>query len=246
MQTSGSHTSRLDAISTRWSLLRQARGDTSSSAEARQALVLRYSPAVRRYVRAMVRNADDAEDLAQDAVLRLLSGDFAGADPQRGRFRDLLKVAVRNMVRNYWEKQKRRRTVDLDVATLDDDREPADDPWLGSWRRSVLELAFKALQQEDRQRPGSLAYTLLRMRADHPDDSSEQLAARLSKKTGTPIRADALRQKLRRARLQFADRLIAEIAGSLGDPTPERIEEELVALGLLEMVRDLLPADWKA
>jgi RNA polymerase sigma factor (sigma-70 family) len=245
MGESGSNPSRLEAISTRWSVLRQAHEGTATTAgEARQTLVLRYSPAVRRYVGALLRNDEEADDLAQDVVLRLLSGDFAGADPQRGRFRDLLKVAARNMVRNHWQRQKRRRPAELDVATLGAAEEHDDGPWLSAWRRSVLDLAWNDLKQEERDRPGSIAYTVLRLRADHPDDSSEELAARLSKKVGKPLRTDAVRQQLRRARVRFADLLIAEIGHGLKDATPEKIEEELVALGLLELVRDFLPAEW--
>jgi hypothetical protein len=51
----------------------------------------------------------------------------------------------------------------------------------------------------------SASYTLLRLRADHPDHTSDQLAARFSSATGQTVRADAVRQKLRRARLRFAD-----------------------------------------
>ncbi len=206
------------------------------------ALVLRYQPAIRRYVRAMVTQAQDAEDLAQDVLVRLLSGDFAGADPQRGRFRDLLKLAIRNMVRNYWTRQKRRRTADLDADQLAGAEDDADDAaWTSAWRRSVLDLAWNALKQQDRNRPNISAYAVLRLRTQYPDDSSEQLAARLAEKVGEPIRADAVRQRLRRATIQFADLLIAEIARGLENPTPERIEEELVALGLIEFLRDVLP-----
>jgi RNA polymerase sigma factor (sigma-70 family) len=214
-------------------------GSMVSAGEARNALVLRYLPAVRRYVRALVQNEEDANDVAQDIVVRLLAGDFAGADPNRGRFRDLFKVAIRNMVRNYWSRQKRRRGTPLDLSNLAEEQDEADDPWLASWRRSVLDLAWKALKQQQERRAGNLAYTLLRLRTEHPGDTSEQLASRLSQKLGKPVRADALRQQLRRARLQFADLLIAEIGKSFDDPTPEKIEGELIALGLLEFVRDL-------
>ena len=246
MSGSSENPSRLEAISTRWTLLRQAHaGSVGATGEARGALVLRYLPAVRRYVRAMVGKEQDAEDLTQDVVVRLMSGDFGGADPGRGRFRDLLKVAIRNMVRNYWARSRRRRPVDLDVGRLEGAAEdPAADPWLASWRHSVLDLVWKALEQEERQRSGSVTYSVLRLRAAHPDETSEQLASRLSQKVGRTMRADAVRQQLRRARLRFADLLIEEVAGGMSDPTPERIEDELIALGLLEPIRALLPPGW--
>ena len=239
--------SRLDAISTRWTLLRKAHaGSATSAGAARNALVLRYLPAIRRYIGALVQNDQDADDIAQDAVVRLLAGDFAGADPTRGRFRDLLKVAVRNMVRNRWAQQKRRRGASLDVAEIAATPSLEDDAcWLAEWRTGVLDLAWKAIQQHQQDRPGSVAYTLLRLRTEFPNDSSEELASRLSRATGQALRADAMRQKLHRARLKFVDLLIAEVAHGLDQPTPERIEEELIDLGLMDFLRELLPPDWK-
>lgn len=233
----------LGAISTRWSLLGRAHeGQATLAREARNALVLRYVPAIRRYVGAIVQRDDEADDLTQDVVVRLLSGDFAGADPERGRFRDLLKVAIRNMVRNRWAYEKRRRSADLDVQLLADAEEAEDERrWLDQWRQGVLDLAWKALESYQNSRPGSVAYTVLRLRADHPDDNAEELAERLSRATDRPVRVDALRQRLHRARTQFADLLIAEVAKGLAEPTPERIEDELVALQLV----DFLPAEWK-
>ena len=91
---------RLESMVTRWSLVRVAHDASGSSAsKARNELVLRYSDATRNYIRGIVRDEASAEETAQNAVLRMLSGDFAGADPNRGRFRDLLKVAAQNMVR---------------------------------------------------------------------------------------------------------------------------------------------------
>lgn len=243
MTDPGDTPSRLEAISTRWTLLRQAFGESAdSAAEARRGLVLRYLPAVRRYVGAMVQNDEEADDIAQDVVARMMGGDFAGADPSRGRFRDFFKVAIRNMVRNHWRRQKRRRTVDFDVEAVkgEEDAEQ-EDCWVSSWRQRVLDLVWNALEQQERNRRGSVAYTLLKLRTDYPEESSEQLAARLAEKLGKPVRADALRQALHRARLQFADLLIAEVAKGLDGPTPEKIDEELASLGLLEYVRELLP-----
>lgn len=62
---------------------------------------MRYAPAIRRFVQVVVRDPSLADELSRDAIVRVLRGDFAGADPSRGRFRDLLKTAIRNMARNY-------------------------------------------------------------------------------------------------------------------------------------------------
>ncbi len=233
---------RLEQIETRWSLIQRAHAKGGQPAtEARQALVLKYSTAIRRYIAAMTDARDDAEGIAQEVVIKLLKGDFSGADPQRGRFRDLLKTAVRNMVRNYWRREKRRGSVDYDLERIPDDTTVTEDPWLDGWRANVLDLTWTALEQYQRERSGRIAYTLLWMRSKYPDDRSEELASRLSEKLQHSITATTVRQQLRRARLRFAELLVREIADGLDDPTPERITDELVSLGLFEHVKDLLP-----
>lgn len=239
--------SRLEGIDTRWSLIRDAHaaGGPQTATAARQALVLRYAKSIRRYVGGMVKSQADADELAQDVVMRLMKGDFGGADPNRGRFRDLLKTAVRNMVHNHWTKANRRKTADADLTLIG--REDADDPiWTAEWQANVLGHAWAALKEFERKNPASTAHTLLRLRAEFPDATSDDLAAKLSSKTKAAVKADACRQMLRRARLRFAEALVTEIGIGLADPTPARVAEELAALGLLEYVKDFLPDDWAA
>jgi DNA-directed RNA polymerase specialized sigma24 family protein len=239
----------LDEIPTQWSLLRLAHQDATAAGPARQALLLRYNGAIRRYIGGMIRNPHDADEVAQDVVVRLMRGDFAGADSRRGRFRDLLGASVRNMVRNFWNKQNRRRGANLDLAYVEggsvDPAAAADAGWLAHWQSSVLDLAWHALEESQRATPGNVFYTLLRLRAEHPDDDSSRLAELLTRATGKSFRADNVRQQLRRARLRFAELLLEEIARGLAEPTPENVQEELVALGLMDYVRDFLPRDWK-
>jgi DNA-directed RNA polymerase specialized sigma24 family protein len=241
---------RLDQIETNWSLLRLAHQNSVTAAGvARNALVLRYAGALRKYVGILIRQEQDADEVAQEMQLRLLRGDFAGANPERGRFRDLLAVAARNMVRTYWTRKQRHQGEVLDVQQIivPDEEMPnlGDEELIATWRRSMLDLTWSALEEYQRTHRGSIAWTLLRLRSDYPDDDSEQLAARLSKVLGRTYRADAVRQQLRRARLRFAEMLLEEIARSLDNPTPERVEEELIELGLMDYVRDLLPPDWR-
>jgi RNA polymerase sigma factor (sigma-70 family) len=238
---------RLDSMTTRWSVVRQAhQASIVSAGQARNELVLRYSKGIRAYVRAILSDDSRADEVAQDAIVRLLSGDFAGADPNRGRFRDLLKVSVRNMARNYREKENRRRGVALNVEEVAVGDGASEDPeWLASWRQNALDLTWSALENFERSQPDSSAVALLRLRAAFPDASSEELAERLSQKTKKSVTPEAVRQQLRRARVKFAELLIEEIADGLEDAGPEDVEEELASLGLMDYVRDLLPPDWK-
>lgn len=235
---------RLDNIDTRWSLMRLAHVSAVGQAgPARETLVLRYAPAIRGYVGAMVRDEGDADELSQEIVMKMLRGDFAGADPKRGRFRDFLKVAVRNQVRTFLGKKQRRTGKDLDLDLFAGD-EPADPAWDEKWQSTVLANTWAALEHYQRTHRGSVAHTVLKLRVDHPDDDSPQQAERLSKAVGKAYNAAAARQQLHRARLRFAQMLLEEVSRSLDEPTPERVQEELVALGLMEYVREFLPPDW--
>lgn len=237
--------SRIDAIPTQWSLIRDAHatGTPQTAAAARQALVLRYAKSIRRYVGGIVKQADDADELAQDVIVRLMRGDFGGADPTRGRFRDLLKTAVRNMVHNHWAKSNRRKTADaeLDLVAGTDDRDPA---WESEFQLNILEHAWGALKAFEKANPSHPAHTLMKLRTEFPDATSDELAEKLGAKLGKATRADSCRQMLRRARLKFAEALVEEIRMGLADPSPGRVAEELSHLGLLEYVKDFLPDDW--
>src|SRR4051794_28381156 len=98
---------RLSRIKTRWTMVFQAhRGQGAEMAAAQRRLLLRYYRAAFRYLRAMVRDVDAAEELTQDFVVRFCRGDFKRADPSRGRFRDLLKRALRHMVIDFWRHKR--------------------------------------------------------------------------------------------------------------------------------------------
>jgi DNA-directed RNA polymerase specialized sigma24 family protein len=247
-ERSAEQPTRIDEIATQWSLLRLAhQASLSVAGPARNVLVLRYSRAIRGYVGAMVKEVEDADEIAQEVVVRLLQGSFARANPERGRFRDMLKVAVRNVVLTYWTKKKRRASVDVDVAQLPGEgtETQIEQEWTAAWQRSILDMTWAAMEDYARAHPQSVSWIILRLRADHADDDLTQLAARFAQQTGKSLRPAALRQQLRRARLRFAELLIEEVAKSLDDPTPERVEEELIETGLMPYVQDFLPADWR-
>jgi RNA polymerase sigma factor (sigma-70 family) len=251
VENSGHARFDLGNIATQWSLVRRAHDGSlaGSGAAARHALVLRYAPAIRRFVQVVVRDPQLADELSQDAMVRLLKGDFSGADPGRGRFRDLLKTAIRNMARNHWAREKRRTPAEFDMDLLAADSGDAvqrlDDQWAAEWKDNLMDVVWDRLRDWEQEQPGSVAWTVLRLRAEWPEDSSAALAARLSEATGREYRADAVRQQLRRARVRFVEFLVEEIAHGLPDATPDALRDELESLGLLASVRDVLPEEWR-
>ena len=236
---------RLDGIETRWSLLRRS-SDVSSvdSEQARQTLVLRYASAIRSYCRAILGTDDGADELSQDVIVRLLKGDFGGADPDRGRFRDLMRTAIRNMARNHWKRESKRSHAVLIEESVEGQEDEQADPWLQQWRDTILENTWRELEHWQHQHAGSCLYSVLRTRSDHPTATSEQLSELVSQQLGRSINAGTVRQNLKRARTKFTELLVEEVADGLDDPTRDRVQDELIALGLWDLVKDVLPEQW--
>ncbi len=192
---------RLDSMTTRWSVVRRAhQASLVSAGQARNELVLRYSKAIRAYVRAILQDDGRGADEVASRRHRPSSSSrrlCRHADPNRGRFRELLKVSVRNMARNYWQTENRRRPAAVDVEAIAGADGSADDPeWLASWRQNALDLTWSALEHLERSQPDSSAVVLLRLRAAFPDATSEELAQRLAEKTKKPVTPESMRQQI--------------------------------------------------
>lgn len=229
----------LEDISTHWSLLKDAGGDETWQTEtARHALVLRYMHAIRRYVSAIVRDDDSADELTQEFAVRLLQGDFGNARLERGRFRDLLKTAIRNMARNRWKYEKLRACFATDPNTLPED--DSDDEWVKAWRQTLIDLTWEALAAWERRQEDSIGCTLLKLRVDNPDAAISDIQKRLHEKTDREYSAAAVRTQLHRARVRFTQLLIEEISRGLHKSTPELVDAELSVLRLKEYTRPML------
>jgi RNA polymerase sigma factor (sigma-70 family) len=233
----------LNEINTHWTVVRQAHGDEAVVGAARGALMERYSGAVYRYLLGALRDRDAADDLFQEFCLRFLRGDFRNADPQKGRFRDFVKTALFHLIVDHQNRRRDAlRVVSLEaahVAAISPGLSCSDQQFLESWRNEILGRTWQALERNSEQ-GGHAYYRVLRCRSDHPEVSSSALAEQLSTELGKPIKADWVRQTLRRAREQFTDLLVEELAATLEEPTPQRLEEELQDLGMLDYCRDAL------
>jgi RNA polymerase sigma factor (sigma-70 family) len=264
---SSQHPSRLlSLIETSWSTVYRAHhGEGDEVVSAKQQLLQHYYHAIYRYLRAMVRDGDEAGELTHEFAVRFLRGDFRCADPSRGRFRDMLKRALRHLAIDYWRRKRaekeraplplwdgrpeeadwrrcppRRRTDGASVA--DWRRRPpprrgpgdpslADRTFVRGWSAEMLAKAWESLARIEGE-TACCYHTVLRLRTEHPEQGSAELARRASARLGRPLTEGAFRQVLRRAREKFADLLVAEVARTINTRDPDAVEEELIELDL--------------
>jgi RNA polymerase sigma factor (sigma-70 family) len=242
----------LNQISTIWTLVREASPPVGGAANpasreaatrALQALMERYGGAVYRYLLGALRDPHAADDLSQEFSLRFVRGDFRNADPERGRFRDLVKTVLFHLIVDH---QRRRKASPLALppddcgpAQPDGDALTSEVQFVESWRQQLLSQAWTALNRWDRLK-GSCYYDVLRYRAKHRELTSAEMAAKLSVRLKKKVSADWVRKTLERARDQFADLLLEELSHSIVNPTRERLAEELADLRLLSYCQPAL------
>jgi RNA polymerase sigma factor (sigma-70 family) len=230
----------LSRISTLWSEVFRAHASPEDAAAAAQGRLLqRYGGAVGRYLLGAVRDTDAAGELAQEFALHFVRGDFHRADPQRGRFRDYLRTALINLVRDYQRTQQARpcplAADGAELAAPPPVNADSERDFLETWREELLEQTWSALA-----RANPTYRVVLRLRVESPDLSSAQLAEQLGARLGRPLTGDWVRKTLQRAQAKFADLLVEEVATSLESATEEELQSELRELELLRYCRSAL------
>jgi RNA polymerase sigma factor (sigma-70 family) len=93
-------------VTTHWSLVLSARDKKSpQSADALEKLCRAYWYPLYAYIRRTGQSKENAEDLTQAFFARLLEKNFLNAaEPERGRFRSFLLVALKRFLANEWDR----------------------------------------------------------------------------------------------------------------------------------------------
>ncbi len=205
-----------------------------NASEIQRELLLRYAGPAYRYLLAMVRDVDIADDLAQEFAFRFIRGDFQNATPDRGRFRDYLKRSLVNLVNDHFRRQ-RQRPVPIGQAALNA-KEPSyasdvDAEFDQDWRRELLARTWSAMDTADNV--SRTCYSVvLKIRAQHPTQNSKSLAMLASESLQRDVSATWLRQTLKRARARFGELMRTEVRNTLLAASDEQVEVELQTLGL--------------
>jgi hypothetical protein len=151
-----------------------------------------------------------------------------------------LKGVLRNLIRAQARRNRRLPTpIDQPPEPAVVDEADLDRDFHDCWRRQLLAKSWEALARLE-QETGQPYHTVLKTRAEQPDQTSEGLSRLLSEHLGRDISAPTLRKALQRAREKFAEFLLDELKGSLERPSDEDVRQELIELELYEYCRPIL------
>jgi DNA-directed RNA polymerase specialized sigma24 family protein len=247
--------SRISRISTNWELWKQAHaelnevGSEDDLREARDTVLRVYERAVRSYLAAMLRQADAVDEVFSEFALRFVAGRYRNVAPARGRFREYLKTVLKHLADDY-RKSSARTSVqakgevdNLAEVAVAPDTVFCEAAFDEECRWTILDRALERLRNYECS-TGRPYHSVLQYRAAHPGESLSVMAEVISRQLGRNYRHDALRQVLSRARREFSEIVLCEVADSLGTQDVDLVEQEVLALRLHPYCVNAL-AEWR-
>ncbi len=226
---------------TRWSLVaRASEGEGADARAALEELCGAYWYPLYAYLRRRGNTADEAADFVQGFFAALLEKDYvAQADPERGRFRGFLMVAVRNFASKERAKARAlKRGGGATTLSLDFDdgerryaREPATQEtpealFERRWALTVLERAMTRLAESQRRGAPAKAERFEALRP-YLAGGGGDAAAVSYREVGEPLGMSetAVKVAVHRLRQRYRDILRDEIAQTVEDPS--EIDDEI-------------------
>ncbi len=200
---------------TRWSLVYAARSvDPLAAAQALAALCTAYRPAVFAFVYRYCGHRADAEDLTQSFFERLLAKriDLA-ADPNRGRFRQFLRTAIANFVRNHFDAQQAQRRTAVEPYPAAADAQTPEAAFELAWALTVLERGMAALAAEAEAAGKSALFAEIKPYLLEPADNLDyaKIGERLK------LRANTVAVSVHRLKARIRALVRKEVAETISD-----------------------------
>jgi RNA polymerase sigma factor (sigma-70 family) len=229
---------------TRWSVVLAARSaDAVHSSAALEHLCRTYWPPLYGYVRRLGRDAHDAQDLTQEFFARLLSKEWLHkADPEKGRFRTFLLVAMKRFLANEWDRAQAHKrgsgqpALHLDTAIIesqcaDDGTETlsADHLYEQRWALTLLTQVMARLRAEYDAADRLADYLVLKpcLTSERGGICYDELANALR------VEPASARSSVHRLRKRFREVFREEVAGTVSNPADvdDEMRAVIVALG---------------
>ena len=217
-------------FTTRWTMVRRARGDAPEARAALGELCEAYWMPVFRFLRREGRNEDDSRELAQEFFTRILSGGGVdNADPNKGRFRSYLLGALKHFLADQKRAEGRqKRGGDAVIESIEsggsvtspgmqipDPAAPVPDAWFDrQWALAVMDRGLQTVQSKFEESGKRKQFELLKpwLIGDTENLSQADADAELG------MTAGALKVAIHRLRKQFRNAIETEISQTVNDP----------------------------
>jgi RNA polymerase sigma-70 factor (ECF subfamily) len=213
---------------THWSLIRSSASGNGAQADAALAELCRtYWFPIYSFIRVRSQSADEAQDLAQEFFVHLLTRrHFASAQPEGGRFRSFLAASLKNFLSDQTERRSAQKRgggvvmlpIDLTGAEERFRHEPLhgetperifDRQWALALVNQTYDQLREALNREGR---GTLFQHL---QAFLPGGSDPAASANLPRELG--MTESAIKVAIHRLRRRYRDLLRANVSHTLSD-----------------------------
>src|SRR5262249_40026512 len=159
-------------------------------------LIGRYHDAVERYLRLKLRDRNLADEVLQEFWTKLLTFKLAGADNNKGRFRDYLRTVLHRLIIDHFRTRKLQPLPPGDLL----DPSSADADYDRVCREPVIKRVWTRLDTYEVNTPKNRYASVLHLRVGNPKASIDELAVTLSEQNGTRVTPEAFRKTLQRAR----------------------------------------------
>ena len=223
-------------VTTRWTQVLRARGETVEAQKALSELCEAYWTPVFRFLRREGRDEDTARELTQEFFARLIARHgLATVEPNRGRFRSFLLGAVKHFLADMRDHERRlkrgggattepldsRNDTETELQVPDATAVVPDTFFDRQWALTVMEHGLSSLEREFEADGKRAHFAVLKPWLVGETDALPQAEAarRLDLTEG------AVKVAIHRLRKRFRELIRAEIAQTLDEPA--RLDEEL-------------------
>jgi RNA polymerase sigma factor (sigma-70 family) len=206
---------------TNWQTVQSVGHGGREAESARNELCRLYWYPLYAYVRRQGHSPEDAQELTQEFMSRLIQGtDFGALDPAKGKFRAFLLAAMNNFLANEWRREQAQKrgggsltfSINADEAETQFTREPSHNESPArfydlQWARTLMERALSKLRADYDREDNPFLFPVLKDIVED-NQSDETLASLAQRVSMTPA---AFRKALERFRKQYQERLQAEV-----------------------------------
>lgn len=226
-------------VTTQWTRVLEARGDSPEAKAALSDLCAAYYAPVFAFVRRNALGEDTARDLTQEFFARLLARHgIDQVDPQRGRFRSFLLGAVKHFLADTRDRDRRLKRgagqvlvpiesetdTSLGLQVADRNAPSPDREFDRKWALTLLDRALAALAQEQQTSGKAAQFEALKpwLTGDTENLSQADAADALR------INEGAVKVAIHRLRRRFREFIKNEIGRTVSDPA--QVDAELHCL----------------